>query len=130
MDDVSCGEVSGHDAYDRAPRRLPRASGGLSRRQLLGLSRTKLGVGRVDYPRLTARLAQAWDGEARTLLLRALEPVADTVAGMAVVGAATRVLDVGAGDGNVALELGERLGGLGLLLDRHVRQIEPSGGVT
>ena len=95
--------MSGHDAYNPAPRRLPRATGGLSRRQLLGLSHTKLGVAPVDYARLTERLAQAWDGEARTMLLRALQPVADTVAGVAAVGPATRVLDVGAGDGNVAL---------------------------
>ena len=95
--------MAGHDAYNPAPRRLPRAAGGLSRRQLLGLSRTKLGVAQVDYEGLTARLAHAWDGEARTVLVRALGPVADAVADVAAVDARSHVLDVGAGDGNVAL---------------------------
>lgn len=100
--------MSAHDAYRPAPRPAPRDSGGLSRRALLGLSRTKLGSGYVDLDRVTARMAAAWDGEARTALLRAVEPVAEVVAGRADVTAGTRVLDVGAGDGNVALACAAR----------------------
>jgi len=100
--------LSAHDAYRPAPRPAPRDSGGLSRRALLGLSRTKLGSGHVDLDRVTARMAAAWDGEARTALLRAVEPVAEVVAGRADVTAGTRVLDVGAGDGNVALACAAR----------------------
>lgn len=97
-----------HDAYRPAPRPARRDAGGLSRRALLGLSRTKLGSGHVDLDRVTARMAAAWEGEARTALLRAIEPVAQVVAGRADVTAGVRVLDVGAGDGNVALACAAR----------------------
>jgi len=100
--------LSEHDAYRPAPRPAPRDAGGLSRRALLGLSRTKLGHAQVDLDRLTERLAAAWDGEARTALLRAIEPVAEVVADRAGVAAGTGVLDVGAGDGNLALACATR----------------------
>ena len=100
--------LSLHDAYGPAPTPAPRAGGGLSRRQLLGLSRTKLGHGQVDARRLTERLAHAWDDASRTVLLRALEPVAEVVAGAAHGANGTRILDVGAGDGNVALACAAR----------------------
>jgi len=100
--------VSEHDAYRPAPKPAPRDAGGLSRRALLGLSRTKLGHAQVDLDRLTERLAAAWDGDARTALLRAIEPVAEVVAGRAGVAPGTRVLDVGAGDGNLALACATR----------------------
>ena len=100
--------MSEHDAYRPAPKPAPRDAGGLSRRALLGLSRTKLGHAQVDLDRLTERLAAAWDGDARTALLRAIEPVAEVVAGRAGVAPGTRVLDVGAGDGNLALACATR----------------------
>ncbi|CAA9482266.1 MAG: hypothetical protein AVDCRST_MAG67-945, partial [uncultured Solirubrobacteraceae bacterium] len=75
---------------------------------MLGLSRTKLGHGHVDTERLTARLAHAWDAASRTSLLRALEPVAEVVADAARVAHTTQILDVGAGDGNVALACAAR----------------------
>jgi len=102
------GPLSPHDAYRPAPKPAARDVGGLSRRALLGLSRTKLGHGYVDLGRVTEKLAAAWDGEARTALLRAIEPVAEVVADLAGVSTGTRVLDVGAGDGNVALACAAR----------------------
>ena len=86
----------------------PRAGGRVSRRQLLGLSRTKLGHADVDLDALARRRAAEWDGEARTGLLRAAQPVAEILAGVAGVTEGTRVLDVGAGDGNVALACAAR----------------------
>ena len=96
------------DTYRPAPKPQPRAGGRVSRRQLLGLSFTKLGHAPVDLGALARRRAAEWDGDARTVLLRALEPVAEIVASVAGVAAQTRVLDVGAGDGNVALACGAR----------------------
>ncbi len=86
----------------------PPAGGRVSRRQLLGLSFTKLGHAAVDLDALARRRAAEWDGEARAELLRALEPAAEIVASVAGVAARTRVLDVGAGDGNVALACAAR----------------------
>ncbi|MDQ3677446.1 MAG: hypothetical protein M3401_11695, partial [Actinomycetota bacterium] len=100
--------MSAHDAYRPAPKPAPRGAGGFSRRALLGLSRTKLGRAEIDFDRVTERLAAAWDGAARTALLRAIEPVGDVVAGVAGATAETSVLDVGAGDGNVALACAAR----------------------
>ncbi|MDQ3721836.1 MAG: class I SAM-dependent methyltransferase [Actinomycetota bacterium] len=96
------------DTYRPAPPVVPRAGGRVSRRQLLGLSQTKLGHAPVDLLALTQRRAAEWDGEARVAFLRALEPVAEIVATVAGVGVGTRVLDVGAGDGNVALACAAR----------------------
>jgi len=92
-----------HDAYRPAPKPLSRSAGGLSRRQLLGLSRTKLGAPPLDVERVTERRVAGWDGEARIGLLHAIVPVAEVVAGVAGAVAGSSVLDVGAGDGNVAL---------------------------
>lgn len=97
-----------HDAYRPAPKPARRDAGGLSRRALLGLSRTKLGHGHVDLDRLTERLSAAWDGEPRIALLRAIEPVAEVVADRADTTAGLRALDIGAGDGNVALRCAAR----------------------
>jgi len=100
--------LSAHDAYSPAPQPAPRDAGGISRRALLGLSRTKLGQVRVDLDGVTERLAAGWDGEERAALLRAIEPVAEVVAGAAGAAPGGRVLDVGAGDGNVALACAAR----------------------
>ena len=92
-----------HDTYRPAPNPQPRAGGRVSRRQLLGLSFTKLGHAAVDLDALTRRRAAEWDGDARAALLRAQEPVAEIVATVSGAATRTRMLDVGAGDGNVAL---------------------------
>ena len=86
----------------------PRAGGRVSRRQLLGLSWTKLGHAPVDLDALTRRRAAEWEGEARLALLRALAPAAEILAAVAGVTEQMRVLDIGAGDGNVALACAAR----------------------
>jgi len=100
--------LSARDTYLPAPKAEPRTGGRVSRRQLLGLSLTKLGHAPVDLDSLTRQRAAEWEGGARTVLLRAIEPVAEIVAGVAAVAAQMRVLDVGAGDGNVALACAAR----------------------
>jgi SAM-dependent methyltransferase len=57
---------------------------------------------------LTARVRAAWEREGHEPLLRALEPVAETLVELAEVDARSHVLDVGAGDGNVALAAARR----------------------
>lgn len=96
------------DTYRPAPRVQPRAGGRVSRRRLLGLSWTKLGDAPVDLDALAHERAAQWEGDARIVMLRALEPVADVLATAAGVEAGMRVLDAGAGDGNVALACAAR----------------------
>ncbi|MEA2311999.1 MAG: hypothetical protein QOE28_1967 [Solirubrobacteraceae bacterium] len=60
-----------------------------------------------DARRRKARVAARWEPGSPTLL-RALEPLAGVVCDMAAVGHRMDVLDVGAGDGNVALEADAR----------------------
>jgi len=94
--------LTAHDAYRHAPAIAPRNAGGISRRSLLGLSRTKIGSGEIDFDRVTASVAAGWESDARTALLRAIEPVAAAIAERADITPDDCVLDVGAGDGNVA----------------------------
>jgi SAM-dependent methyltransferase len=75
----------------------------VSRRALL---RLRFGAGartEIDYDGVTARVRAGWEAAASEPLLRALEPVAEAAAGLVGVMAGERVLDAGAGDGNVAL---------------------------
>jgi len=102
------GPLAAHDAYRHAPAIAPRNAGGISRRSLLGLSRTKMGSGEIDFDRVTASVAAGWESDARTALLRAIEPVAAAIAERADITPDDCVLDVGAGDGNVALACAAR----------------------
>jgi SAM-dependent methyltransferase len=58
---------------------------------------------RVDPGPITDRLRAVWDHGEHDRLLRAIEPVAEAVADLAEIRPGARVLDVGAGDGNVAV---------------------------
>jgi SAM-dependent methyltransferase len=80
----------------------------VSRRALfrLGLSGGDQTV--VDYDSVTDRVRAGWEAAPSEPLLRALEPVGPVLAGLVGVMAGERVLDVGAGDGNVALACLER----------------------
>jgi SAM-dependent methyltransferase len=102
--------VEARDLYGRAPRRAPAP---LSRRALFGLKLGARARADIDYDGVTARVRAAWEAAGREpthfeRLLRALEPVAQAAAELAGVGAGERVLDAGAGDGNVALACAER----------------------
>lgn len=95
--------MSDHDLdADPPPRRRPRAPGGVSRRSLLRLP-TPAGRAEIDYAAADERVLAGWQRTGHEPLLRALEPVAAVLAGLAEVGPGANVLDVGAGDGNVAL---------------------------
>lgn len=81
--------VSGHDS-------------GVSRRALLRLP-TPVGRAEVDYAAAGRRVLAGWQREGHEPLLRELEPAAAVVADLAEVGPGSSVLDVGAGNGNLAL---------------------------
>jgi SAM-dependent methyltransferase len=87
------------DVYARPPGREPR---GISRRALLGLGFTARARADIDYHGVTERVRAGWEREGHEPLLRALEPVADVLVELADIGPGDRVLDAGAGDGNVA----------------------------
>jgi SAM-dependent methyltransferase len=101
--------VEARDVYQRAPAREPEP---ISRRSLLRLGFTAQARADIDYDGVTARVRAGWESAADTpaveFLLRALEPVADAAVELAAVEAGDRVLDVGAGDGNVALACAAR----------------------
>ncbi len=96
---LSSGVMS-RDAYAPLPPPRPPA---LSRRELLRLRPSRLWRADVDYDGATARVREEWERNDREPLMRALEPVAQTLVELAGVRAGDRVLDAAAGDGNVAL---------------------------
>lgn len=100
--------VSGRDVYGKPPGRPPRARTGISRRSLFGLRLTASARRDIDWDGLTDRVRVGWERDGHEALLRALEPVAGVVAELAGTGPGTRVLDVGAGDGNLALAVAGR----------------------
>jgi SAM-dependent methyltransferase len=95
--------VTGRDVYGKPPRRRPLAQTGISRRSLLGLRLTSSARRDIDWGALTARVRAGWQRNGHEPLLRAIEPVAHVLAELAGTGPGTHVLDVGAGDGNLAL---------------------------
>ena len=99
-----------HDLYERPPRAPDLGRVRLSRRALLGLGPTPVYRAEIDDQGVGERVRAAWEREGHESLLRQLEPVAEVLAGLASLGRGTRVLDVGAGDGNVALACARRGG--------------------
>lgn len=80
----------------------------VSRRALLRIPRSGLAEDDVDFDSATERVRRGWEQEGHATLLRALEPVAEVVADFAEIGPHQHLLDVGAGDGNLALAAAER----------------------
>jgi SAM-dependent methyltransferase len=66
------------------------------------LGPTPLATGEIDYEAVAARVRSALERPGSGAMWRALEPVAEVIAGVAGVGRGMRVLDVAAGDGNLA----------------------------
>jgi SAM-dependent methyltransferase len=100
--------VSGRDVYGKPPGRRPRAQTGISRRSLLGLRLSPSARRDIGWQALTDRVRTGWERDGHGPLLRAIEPVADVVAELAAPTPGARVLDVGAGDGNLALVAARR----------------------
>lgn len=96
------------DVYGKPPARKPRTAGGLSRRSLLGLRMSSFARRDIDWGALTERVSQGWERAGHEPLLRAMEPAGEVVAELAGCAPGMRVLDVGAGDGNVALAAARR----------------------
>ena len=91
------------DTYRSPPPRAPRTETGMSRRALLGLRRSPAARRGIDYAGVVERVRAAWEQPGHEPLLRALEPAADTLAKLCAPPSGARFLDVGAGDGNLAL---------------------------
>ena len=97
--------VARRDTFGKPPAK--EAAGGadspISRRSLLRLRLSGAARRDVDHDAVADRLRMAWDREGHEPLLRQLEPAAELLADLALVAPGKRVLDAGAGDGNVAL---------------------------
>src|SRR5918992_1570276 len=91
--------MEGRDAYQPPPSRPPER---VSRRGLLRLGFTAQARADIDCVRATFERPEV------VPLLRALEPVAEAAVELAGVTAGQRVLDAGAGDGNVAVACADR----------------------
>lgn len=115
--------MSGRDVYGAPLPRLGREEAGMSRRSLLRIGWTARRRADVDYDSVRERVRADFDAEGHAPLLRAIEPVAELVAQTAACGADDRVLDVGAGDGNVALAAVRR-GAVADACDLSERQVE------
>jgi SAM-dependent methyltransferase len=82
--------------------------GDISRRGLLGGFLANAAKPAIDYDSVTARTRAGWDSCApNEELMRALEPIAHVMAAAAEAEPGDRILDVGAGTGNVALACSE-----------------------
>jgi SAM-dependent methyltransferase len=93
----------GRDVYELPPRPVPPGQAAVTRRSLLRLGLTPRARHDIAYDAIADRVRSAWERPGSEPLLRGLDPVAEVLAGLAGVGPDSRVVDVGAGDGNVAL---------------------------
>ena len=103
--------VPGRDTYGRPPARGSAGGAGdsaISRRSLLRLRLTRHARRDIDYDSVTERVRAGWERDGHEPLLRQLDPAAELLADLALVGPGKRVLDVGGGDGNVALAAARR----------------------
>jgi SAM-dependent methyltransferase len=100
--------VAMRDAYGRPPRRPPRVRGAISRRSLFRLRPSAVARRDVDYHAITELIRAGWERSGHEPLLRQLEPAAELLADLTLVGPGKRVLDAAAGDGNVALAAARR----------------------
>lgn len=80
----------------------------MSRRALLRIGWSDRARADIDYDGVAARVREEWDRPEHDALLRALGPVADVVSEASGANVEHSVLDVGAGDGNVALACARR----------------------
>jgi SAM-dependent methyltransferase len=90
----------GRDLYSHRPRAPDPFQAKVSRRALFGLRMSGIAEAEVDFERAGERLLAVWDRGGHAALLRAAQPAAEVVAGLARAGPADRVLELVAGDGN------------------------------
>jgi SAM-dependent methyltransferase len=96
--------VSQRDVYGKPPpHSRPLEEQVVSRRSLLRIPRGGTAAAEIDFEAAHTRVLEGWDAGPHLELLRALEPAADVLVELGEVEAGDTVLDVGAGDGNVAL---------------------------
>jgi SAM-dependent methyltransferase len=102
--------VQGRDTYGRPPPRGAAGAGdeAISRRSLFRLRLSGAARRDIDVDGVLDRLRTCWDRDGHELLLRQLEPAAELLADLALVGPGKRVLDAAAGDGNVSLAAARR----------------------
>jgi SAM-dependent methyltransferase len=97
------------DTYGRPPRSASESGERpISRRSLLRLRLSAPARRDIDYGAVTRRVRDCWDRDGHEPLLRQLEPAADLLADLALVGTGKRVLDAAAGDGNAAIAAARR----------------------
>jgi SAM-dependent methyltransferase len=96
------------DVYGRPPAPDSDWGAGISRRSLLRLRLTSAARRDIDYDGLTARVRTGWERPGHEPWLRAIEPVGGTLAELVGAGPGMSLLDVGAGDGNLALACARR----------------------
>lgn len=75
----------------------------VSRRSLLRIPLGGTAAAEIDFEAAHIRVLEGWDGGTHVELLRALEPAAEVLVELAALEPGDTVLDVGAGDGSVAL---------------------------
>jgi SAM-dependent methyltransferase len=104
--------VPSRDIYGRPLRRARQggaaAGAPISRRSLLRLRLSGAARRDIDYDAVTRRVRSGWERDGHEPLLRQLEPAAELLCDLALVAPGKRVLDAGAGDGNVALAAARR----------------------
>jgi SAM-dependent methyltransferase len=96
--------VSQRDVYGKPPpQSRPLEEQVVSRRSLLRIPRGGMAAAEIDFESAHNRVFEGWDAAPHLELLRALEPAAGALTDLAELEPGDSVLDVGAGDGNVAL---------------------------
>lgn len=100
--------VPTRDVYGRPPARAAGGDSAISRRSLLRLRLSGPARRDIDYDAVAERVRAGWERDGHEALLRQLEPAAELLADLALVAPGKRVLDAGAGDGNVALAAARR----------------------
>jgi SAM-dependent methyltransferase len=101
--------VAGREIFGKRPSRARSSpDSAISRRALFRLRPTGGARRDIDRDGVLDRLRACWNRDGHEPLLRQLEPAAELLADLALVAPGKRVLDAGAGDGNVALAAARR----------------------
>jgi SAM-dependent methyltransferase len=96
--------VNSRDLYGKPPSRSrPLEDQVVSRRSLLRIPRGATAAAEIDFESAHRRVLEGWEAGPHDGLLRALEPAADVLVEIADAAPGQSLLDVGAGDGNIAL---------------------------